>query len=74
MTRAVEQVCGHVFANYDVVRIYAEPFAENTGSRRVLEKAGFHLEGIMRRGAEKNGRLLDWCMYAMVKESEEGYR
>ena len=31
MTRAVEQVCSYVFTNYDVVRIYAEPFAENIG-------------------------------------------
>ena len=68
MTRAVKQVCDHVFANYDVVRIYAEPFAENAGSRRVLEKAGFQLEGIMRQGAVKNGRLMDWCMYGKLKE------
>ena len=68
MTRAVEQLCEYVFANYDVVRIYAEPFAENTASRRVLEKCGFVLEGTMRRGAVKNGRLMDWCMYAKLKE------
>ena len=67
MTRAVEEICDHVFANYDVARIYAEPFAENVGSRRVLEKAGFALEGTMRWGAVKNGRLMDWCMYAKLK-------
>ena len=72
MTRAVEQVCGYVFANYDIVRIYAEPFAENIGSRRVLEKAGFQLEGIMRCGAVKNGRLVDWCMYSKIKEDGKG--
>lgn len=68
MTRAVERMCREAFARWDIVRIYAEPFAYNTGSRRVLEKAGFVLEGIMRRGACKNGRILDYCMYALLRD------
>ena len=46
MTAAVKQLCAEVFSRWDIARIYAEPFARNTGSRRVLEKAGFTLEGI----------------------------
>ena len=68
MTRAVERICREAFARWDIVRIYAEPFAYNTGCRRVLEKAGFVLEGIMRRGACKNGRILDYCMYALLRD------
>lgn len=41
MTDAVKQICEYVFKNSDILRIYAEPFAYNTGSCRVLEKAGF---------------------------------
>ena len=41
MTEAVKQICGHVFDKSDILRIYAEPFAYNTASCRVLEKAGF---------------------------------
>lgn len=67
MTGAVRQICGEVFARYDVVRIYAEPFARNRGSRRVLEKAGFTLEGILKNSVCKNGELLDSCMYALVR-------
>ena len=68
MTQAVEQICREAFDRWDIVRIYAEPFAYNAGSRRVLEKAGFALEGIMRRGACKNGRILDYCMYALLRD------
>jgi len=67
MTRAIAQVCEMIFSEYDVVRIYAEPFANNIGSRRVLEKAGFILEGIMKNSVFKNDTIQDSCMYAMLK-------
>lgn len=38
MTEAVKQICQYVFSNSDILRIYAEPFANNTASCRVLEK------------------------------------
>jgi ribosomal-protein-serine acetyltransferase len=41
--------------------------ARNLASRRVAEKAGFVLEGVMRNRRRDNaGRLADACMYAMV--------
>ena len=41
MTEAVKLLCEKVFAETDILRIYAEPFAYNIGSRHVLETAGF---------------------------------
>ena len=38
MTEAVKQICEYVFAKSDIIRIYAEPFAYNIASCRVLEK------------------------------------
>lgn len=67
MTAAVKQLCAEAFSRWDIARIYAEPFARNTGSRRVLEKAGFTLEGIMKKGVYKNGALEDYCMYALLR-------
>lgn len=67
-TEAVRLACKHIFDNTDIVRIYAEPFAENTGSCRVLEKNGFVLEGILHKNAFKNGVIRDMKMYALVKE------
>ncbi|MBQ9720883.1 MAG: GNAT family N-acetyltransferase [Oscillospiraceae bacterium] len=71
MTGAVRQLCAEGFRTWNIARIYAEPFADNLGSRRVLEKAGFALEGTMRRGAYKNGAYRDWCMYALLREDIE---
>ena len=68
MTGAVRQVCRLVFECSDIVRIFAEPFAHNAASCRVLEKAGFVCEGTMKSNAEKNGQIVDMKLYALVKE------
>ena len=67
MTEAVRLLCDAVFDGTDILRIYAEPFAHNTGSRRVLEKSGFKLEGILSSGAVKNGKVLDMALYSLIK-------
>ena len=67
MTQAVKQLCDKLFAQTDLLRIFAEPFACNIGSRRVLEKAGFQLEGILKKNAVKNGKVLDMALYARTK-------
>jgi RimJ/RimL family protein N-acetyltransferase len=67
-TGAVKQACEYVFAHSDIMRIYAEPFARNTASCRVLEKAGFRLEGVLRRNAVKNGKTEDMKMYALLNQ------
>lgn len=67
MTAAVRQLCEKLFAETDIIRIFAEPFSYNTGSRRVLEKAGFQLEGILKSNAVKNGKVLDMALYAYTR-------
>ena len=67
MTEAVKQICEYVFAGSDIIRIYAEPFAYNTASCRVLEKAGFQYEGTLRSNAVKNGKVIDMKMYTLLK-------
>ena len=68
MTRAVRHICREGFSRWDIQRIYAEPFARNAPSRRVLEKAGFTLEGIMRQHVYKLRSVGDSCMYALLRE------
>ena len=70
MTDAVKQICNYVFKNRDILRIYAEPFAYNTGSCRVLEKAGFQYEGTLRNNAVKNGKVIDMKMYSLLMEEQ----
>lgn len=67
-TSAVKQVCDYVFEHTDILRIFAEPYAYNTASCRVLEKAGFAFEGTLRKNAVKNGKVLDMNMYALIRE------
>lgn len=66
-TSAVKQVCDYIFTNTDIIRIFAEPFVYNQGSCRVLEKSGFQCEGILRKNAVKNGKVLDMKMYSLIK-------
>lgn len=66
MTEAVKQICKYVFDKSDIIRIYAEPFAYNAASCRVLEKAGFQYEGTLRSNAIKNGKVIDMKMYSLL--------
>ena len=67
MTEAVIQICKYVFEKSDIICIYAESFAYNAASCRVLEKAGFQYEGTLRSNAVKNGKLIDMKMYSLLK-------
>lgn len=71
-TSAVTQVCTYIFENTNIIRIFAEPFSYNTASCRVLEKAGFQFEGLLRSNAVKNGNVIDMKMYSLIKESNNG--
>ena len=58
-TEAVRQMVSYVQKEFDIVRIYAEVFEYNKASMRALEKNGFYLECIRKRGAFKNNVVLD---------------
>lgn len=70
MTDAIRQLCDILFQTTDLLRIYAEPFAYNTASRRALEKAGFQFEGLMKNHAIKNGKVLDMTLYGLTRTVE----
>jgi RimJ/RimL family protein N-acetyltransferase len=66
-SEAVPAVTDYCFANFELHRIYAEPFANNPASARVLEKASFVLEGRLRNNVVKDGQILDSLLYAKTK-------
>lgn len=66
-TGAVRQICSFIFNHTDIIRIFAEPFANNSASCRILEKSGFEYEGLLRSNAVKNGQVLDMKMYSLIK-------
>ena len=70
-TQAVKMICKEAFDRFDIIRIFAEPFAHNAGSRAVLEKAGFTYEGTMRDGVYKNGCVHSYCMYSLLRKEAQ---
>jgi RimJ/RimL family protein N-acetyltransferase len=68
MTEAVRVVTAHAFARFDLVRLEADVFAWNPASARVLEKAGYQLEGRLRKAVCKDGQVIDRLLYARLRE------
>jgi [ribosomal protein S5]-alanine N-acetyltransferase len=63
-TDALIALTKYAIAAHGLTRVYAVPFAWNAASCRVLEKAGYTLEGRLRRSAIKNGSVTDQLQYA----------
>lgn len=68
MTAAVMEIIKLGFGREDVKRIYAEVFEHNTGSCRVLEKAGFKREAILKEAIEKDGIIEDVYIYTQSRK------
>ena len=68
MVDALQATTRYAFEVLDLVRVYAVPFVTTTRSSRVLEKAGYVLEGVMRRSAEKDGVILDQFLFAAYND------
>ena len=66
-TEALVGMTEHVFANSDVCRLFGAVFEHNVASARVLEKAGYVLEGRLRKSVVKDGQVLDSLLYARVR-------
>ena len=66
-TKAVSAFTDYAFASFDLTRIYASVFEGNIASARVLEKAGYNLEGRFRKAVTKDGRILDQLVYAIIR-------
>lgn len=66
MTEVVSAVTRHAISAHGLTRVFAVPYEWNPASFRVLEKAGYRLEGRMRRSAIKEGKVIDQLLYAYV--------
>jgi len=67
-TKAIKAATSYAFRDFDIVRIYAEPFSDNAGSRKALEKAGFKHEATLKSYVIKNGIIKDSCIYSVLRE------
>jgi [ribosomal protein S5]-alanine N-acetyltransferase len=66
-TAALQAITEYAFANFQICRLYASVFEWNQASCRVLEKAGFVCEGILKRSAVKDGKTIDQFLYATTR-------
>ncbi len=68
MSGAIREIVEYGFRTFDIVRIFARPFATNERSQKVLEKAGFHFEARLQKALYKNGELVDEIIYATFRQ------
>ena len=67
MSEAVRQICKIAFKELNIIRITGFVFEPNIASRKVLEKNGFVLEGIMQNAVIKNEEIFNVCIYGKLK-------
>jgi RimJ/RimL family protein N-acetyltransferase len=72
VTEALLLVTGYAFDRVNMLRLFALPFADNIGSARVLEKAGYVREGLLRHSSVKFGQPRDQLIYARINEKWKG--
>jgi RimJ/RimL family protein N-acetyltransferase len=68
VSSALKGILDYGLNNLKLERIYATPFDHNIPSRKVLEKNGFILEGIMRRSVIKQGKIYNKALYSIIRE------
>ena len=66
VTEALQAVTRFAVTEHRLTRVYAVPYAWNEASARVLAKAGYTLEGRMRKSVIKDGTVVDQLLYAYV--------
>ncbi|WP_419714927.1 GNAT family N-acetyltransferase [Fictibacillus marinisediminis] len=70
MTQTVKLMISYAFEVQKLHRIEAGVMPHNKGSIRVLEKAGFHKEGIAVKSVKINGSWEDHQMLAIINNAE----
>lgn len=69
MTEAAKEVLRHAFEDLKLEMVTISHFSYNQRSARVIEKLGFHREGVLRKAFLRyDGSLLDDVGYSMTRE------
>ncbi|MFO1052304.1 MAG: GNAT family protein [Planctomycetota bacterium] len=67
-SEAVPALTRHAFErDPEIVRVQAQVFGWNAASLRVLEKAGYRLEGTLREAVFKDGTFTDLFVFGMLR-------
>jgi len=68
VTEAVKEMVTYVFTNYSFQKIFTAVFDFNIASQKVLQKAGFEREAILKQAVIKNGKVVDAHYYGIIKK------
>ena len=68
MTEAVKVIIPYAFETFGLHRLEAGHFGWNPASGKVLEKAGFRLEGCLREAILKDTAVTDRLVYGLLRE------
>ena len=71
MTEAVKLMLKFAFEKLKLHRVYATTIEKNTASKRVLEKVGFKLEGIMRESTYIDNKWYNELIFGILKQEYE---
>ena len=69
---ALQLVTAHAFKELGFLRLFALPFSDNSASARVLEKAGYVREAVLRSSSVKAGVVKDQLLYARINSAWRG--
>ena len=67
MSEAVKKVVKYAFGKLKLKRVCAYVMIPNKGSQKVLVKAGFKKEGLLKKHGRKDGKFLDMYIYGKTK-------
>ena len=67
-TEAVNIMVDYLFLSNSIGRIQAQTDVKNVGSQKVLEKAGFKMEGTIRKPFFLRGQFRDSILYSILRE------
>lgn len=67
-TQAVKTMLSIAFDEWEMERVDAYTMQGNDASQRVLEKAEFTYEGVMRKGLYKDGEFHDQLFFSILKD------
>lgn len=73
-TEAATLIVDYLFLTKNIVRVQADANTDNRASQRVLEKAGFTREGVLRQVYFEQGAWRDAVLYSILRDEWHGPR
>ena len=67
-SEALQAILAYGFETLQLIRIAAVVYVENKASQKLLSKAGFQEEGLLRKHMIQNGVAHDTILYSLLKE------